>query len=665
MSFFHSSQFRLSLVLLVLALIAVGCSAAAKNSIYFGKTDPPAENILRYVSGSETESLDPQVGTSQPDARIYMALYEGLTEYHPKTMEPIPGVAERWEVNRDSSEFIFYLRRNARWSNGDPITAQDFLYTFRRGLNPQLASRNAYLAYYIKYGQAYNEGGVFARDPQKGDFVLVRDVRPDAGKEEAPLPPGATPTRTNPSSPELPATGENPELDTPFHRLMHLPERLVLPGDEADREKLIAGNARIKEAVAGKEFVPVRAEDIGVEAIDDYTFRVTLSQPAPFFIGLVPHQFFRVVHRQSIEKHGERWTQPGHIVNSGPFKLKAWRPYHQIVVERNPYYWDAAIVKLDEIYFYPLQDYTTIMNLYKAGEVDATQNHSVPKSWLDIIMPLQDYMDAPEVAIEYYQFQVTKPPMNDRRVRKAFNMAVDKKALAEWRKIVKPLTAFTPEGIFPGYPQPKGDPFDPEKAKKLLAEAGYRDGAGNYDPKKFPLDQVELSYNPDGGNRQVAEYMQAQWKQNLGLTIPLKSMEFRTFLNARAKGDYKGIARNGWVGDYMDPFTFLNLFTKGAENGTLWEDPKYDAMLEEANRMLDPAKRYELMAKAEAYLLESQPIVPLYTNATNWVKKPYVKGMYPNPGTLLPWKFVYIERDPSKWDRGLPTLAELGDLAGK
>jgi oligopeptide transport system substrate-binding protein len=275
-----------------------------------------------------------------------------------------------------------------------------------------------------------------------------------------------------------------------------------------------------------------------------------------------------------------------------------------------------------------------------------------------MIEPLKDYMDAPEAAITYFQINTTQPPMNDVRVRKAFNMSVDKMAMSKWRK-AKPLTAFSPEGVFPGYPQPKGDPFDPVKAKKLLAEAGFKDAAGNYDPKKFPVDQVEITYNTQESNKAVSEFLQAQWKQNLGLTLPMKSMEFKTFLQSRANLEYKGIARSGWIGDYMDPVTFLNLFsTPKGDNGTGWYEPKFVEMLNEANRTLDKQKRYELLAKAEAFLIEAQPVIPLLTDATRWMKKPYVKGMYPNPGTMHAWKFVCIERDSSKWDYGIPNMAD-------
>jgi oligopeptide transport system substrate-binding protein len=648
MPYFRSAEFRLTLALLALSALAAGCAVASSGGMYFGRVIPPQGQVMRYVTGSEIESLDPQVGTGQPDARVYQALYEGLVEYHPKNTLPIPGVAERWEVNSDSSEFLFHLRKNARWSNGEPITAKDFAYTFKRGLSPELASRNAYLAYYIKYSQGYNTGGSFVRDPATGQFVLERDVLEEVIKA------GEAATSRAPE-------GENPAHDTEFHKFIHQPTRLVLSGDETERKGQIAANPKIEAAIAGKELVPVTADDVGVEAVDDYTFRVTLRQPAPFFLGLMAHQFFRAVPRKAIEQHGEAWTQAGHIVSGGTFRLKEWIPYDRLVVEKDPNYWDAAAVRLNQIIFYPVKDNATIMNLYKAGEIDGFLNHTVPASWMDHIRPLKDYMDATENGTDYYDFNVRRGPFTDKRLRKAFNMAIDKVAFANWRKTVKPMTGFVPLGIFPGYPNPKGDDFNPDRARQLMAEAGYpvtKGADGKWVCRNFPVSEVEILYNPDGMNTPIAEFLQAQWRQNLGVTIPLKSMEFRTFLNVRAKGDYKGIARDAWGGDYMDPFTFLNLFYAGAENGSGWHDPKYDAMLDEANRTSDPAKRYELFAKAEAYMLEEQPVIPLDTPTVNWMKKPYVKGMYPNPLTLHAWKFVYIEHDQAKWDQGTPSMAE-------
>jgi oligopeptide transport system substrate-binding protein len=610
------------------AFAASACTSGLAGAEYFGKTDPPEGQVLRYITGSEPESLDPQVSSGQPEARIYMALFEGLVEYHPKTLEPIPGVAESWEPIADGNGYLFRLRKNARWSDNSPVTAHDFVYSIRRGLSPELASRNASFGYYIRYAQAYNEGGAFVRDPATGKFLLAADFAAEAGQSAEMA-----------HSSETATTGAGPL-------------RLTVAGDEKGRAKELKANPQLAGALAGKEFVPVRAEDVGVEALDDHTLRIWLTQPTPFFVGVLAHQFFRPVPRQAIERHGAaEWTKPGRILSNGPFRLKVWRPYDEIIVERDPNYWDAASVRLDQIKFYPTDSNVTAMNLYKAGEVDAVGNHTVPVSWLGMIRPLKDYMDAPEAAIEYYLINTKRPPMDDVRVRRAFNLALDKRTIADWRRIVKPLTAFTPEGIFPGYPQPRGETFNPELARRLLAEAGYRDASGQYDPSKFPVDQVELTYNAHESVRLAAEFLQAQWKQHLGITLPLRGVEFKTYMAARAKLDYKGLARGGYGADYMDPFTFLHLFyTADGNNGTGWHDPKFSAMLDEANRTPDPAKRFEILARAEAFMLEAQPVIPLWTPATNWMKKPYVRGMYPNAASLHAWKYVYIEHDRTRWN---------------
>src|SRR5258707_992356 len=360
-----ASTTRLAIVLLSLALISAGCTASANNA-FFGATNPPRENVLRYVSGSEPESLDSQAVTTQSDQRICMALYEGLAELDP--------------------------------------------------------------------------------------------------------------------------------------------------------------NPKLKAAVSGKQLVAVTAADVGVAAIDDYTLRISLMKPAPFFISMMPHVFFRVLHRKTIKSFDRAWTDAANIVTSGPFKLEAWQHYDRINVVRDPMYWDTKSVKLERIVFYLLQDNATMMNLYKAGELDATYNHTVPSAWLDVIGPMKDFMDAPEAAIDFYLFNTTRGPTSDVRVRKALNMSLNKQALADWRH-VKPLTAMTPDGMFPGYPQPKGDPFDPEKAKQLLAEAGYRDAAGNFGAQKFAESEVGLITNPDANNLSYAEFIQAQWKQTLAATLPVRVME--------------------------------------------------------------------------------------------------------------------------------------------
>lgn len=657
-------QFRSFFAIIVLSSFLISCSTQA-TSKYWGVTKPPTDNVMRYITGSEPESLDPQLGTGQPEARIYMAIYDGLVEYHPKTNEPIPAIAETWEVGTDGTEYLFHLRKNAKFSNGDPITANDFVYSLRRALSPELTSRNAILGYYIKYAEAYNSGQAFVKDAN-GEFLLKKDFV--EGEEQ---------------KPEAEKTAE-PQHDTlggdsPFHRFLDSPERVTVPKTEKEQTEALEKKPKLKAAIVGKELVPVTAEHLGVEAVDEYTLRIKLYQPAPFFLGLLAHQFFKVVPQKIIEKFGKDWVRPENIVTSGAFKVKAHRPYDEIILVKDENYWDAANVKLTGIEIYPLDEQTTMMNLYKAGRVDALYNHTVPAPWNDVIKQYKDeYLLHPEVATEFYVINVKKPPMDDLKVRRAFALAIDRVALAQYRKTQKPLTDLTPEGIFPKYEEARTKVyaeklkengisqeewakriFDAEKARKLLTEAGFpvQKNGDSYSCPSFPADKVSITYNTAESNKAVAEFVQAQWKQNLGVTVQLKNLEFKTYLPLLSKVEYDGFGRRGWVGDYMDPFTFLGLYyTKANDGATGWWDPKYDKMLDDANNTVDPQKRFEKLAEAEFYVSQQQIVIPLSTNGTSWMKKPYIKGMYPNPGTLHAWKFIYIEQDPNKWDADVDNI---------
>ena len=382
---------------------------------FYGKTDVPAQNIFRYLR-DEPQSLDPQLGTSQPEARVYMALFEGLVEYGPKDMRLIPAIAEHWKINDDNSEFVFYLRRNARWSNGDAINAHDFVQSFRRGLLPRLASRNAGFGYHIRYAEAYNHGEVFVQDAPD-HFLLEADF---ASGSSGKLPLSEKALAAGES--EFTRAGATATADpqTPFHQLMHSPPRLTLPGSDKARQKLLDKNPKLKAAVAGKALVPVKAEDIGIEAVDDYTVRISLRQSIPFFLDLLASNFYRLVPMKVIKEFDERWTEPSHIVTCGPYKLRTWKPYTELTVVKDPMYWDAANVHHDQIDFYPMADLPSVMNVYKVG-AGCCRNHTVPSAWMEVVRPKRITW-APEAASIHLVMNTTKAPMND-VVRRAFNLA--------------------------------------------------------------------------------------------------------------------------------------------------------------------------------------------------------------------------------------------------
>ncbi|HLM01748.1 MAG TPA: peptide ABC transporter substrate-binding protein, partial [Pyrinomonadaceae bacterium] len=600
--FFSRAGVVPALALLISSVFISGCATPAGSNRYFGKTEPPKDNVLRYISGSEPESLDPHVSSGQPEARVYMALYEGLVEYHPKTMQPIPALAKSWEISPKVDEFIFRLRDDAKWSDGVPVTARDFLYSFRRGFAPETASRTASLGYFIKYAEAFNGEQVFVK--KNGEFLLAEDFSEaqkkmfwDEYKEAANV-----------------RIADKFGAETDFRRFIKSPARLTLDGDEKKRAGQIDANPMLKAELAeGAEFVPVKAEDIGVEMLDDYTLRITLRQPAPFFLGLLAHQFFRLVPRHAIEKHGKDWTRAENIVTCGAFKIKKIYPYDAYILEKDANYWDAENVRLDGIEFYPVEEQTTILNLYKAGSIDATLNHIVPASWIDTVREHKDeYMNYPENATAYYSMNITKPPFDDRKVRQAFSLSINREILAQFRKTSKPLYFQTPSGIFPDYDKAmekvgeevrrargvspedwakQKKQFDPELARRLLTEAGFpvQPASGGFSCPTFPAEKVAVSYNTLESNRQVAEFIQAQWKQHLGIEIPLRNMEFKTFLPYRNSLQYEGFAQSLWGGDYMDPFTFLGLhYGQQNDGGSGFADSRYDRLLDEANSELDP-----------------------------------------------------------------------------
>lgn len=656
-AFFRACQIILSGVAVAACLSS--CSPYA-DTRFFGLTKPPAANVLRYVTGPEPETLDPQISDGQPEARIYMALFEGLVEYGPKDQQPIPALAKSWEVSKKVDEFVFHLRGGAKWSDGKRITAHDFVYSFRRGFEPKTISRTAQLGFFVKYSEALKGGGFFVK--KNGNFLLEKDL--------------GTPEFER--SPQLgPETGHN--------KMLRSPSRVVLEGNAKKRAEQLEADPKLAEAVDGAELVPVRPEDIGVEAIDDLTVRITLRQSAPFFLGLLAHQFFRLVPEHVIQRYGENWTRPENIVSNGPFKLKEHRPYDALIVEKNPNYWDAGNVGLDGMEFYPVEELSTVMNLYKSGSIDATHNHVIPNSWVGEMRKYKDeYLDFPEIAVAYYSMNTQKPPFNDIRVRRAFIAGLDREALSSFRKVTQPLYLISPTGTFPDYDKArervaeelrkeqgisrdewaKKGKFDPELARRLLGEAGFpvkRSGEA-FECPNFPTDSIAMNFNTGESNQAITEFVQAQWKQNLGIAVPTKRMEFKAFLPYMKGLEYTGLALFLWSGDYMDPYSFLSLmYGQSNESATGLYDPKFDKMLDDANAELDPIKRYETMAKAEYYILDQASVVPLTVNATNWIKKPYVKGMYPNAGTLIPWKFVYIERDPAKWDKDVNNIMTTSD----
>lgn len=671
MYIFRSSRVRLGLALVTLGAIAAACSTSAKNDPYFGKIMPPEGQVLRYITGAEPQTLDPQYMTGQPESRIAVALYDGLVEYEETTMNPRPSLAKSWETNADGTVWTFHLRDDAKWTDGEPLNAHDFVYSWRRALSPEFAAPNASLMYYLKNGQSYNEQAAYVRDPKTGKFATEADLE-RAGKDGPINYTGAQPQKYI-SAPEgtksAQATTENKQAgavapsEGQESAKPAKDKYLFVPDDAESRDKLLngepakgkAGKPELARFLAGKEFVPVTKEDLGVRAIDDLTFEVTLEAPTAFFIKTTLHQFFRPVPEQAIKKWGDTlWVKPEHIVTSGAFKLEEWKPYEQIVVVKDPNFWDAANTKLSKIIFPATEQLTTAMNLYKAGEIDCTQSNEVPPPWRNQLKETKrDYKYGPYLQIEFLAIKTTMPPLNDVRVRKALSMAINRQIIADQAPGRQPLTAFTPK--MEGYENAQGNGYNPDAARKLLAEAGFPDGKG------FP--EIEILYNTAESNKQTQEFVQSMLQRELKIKVELTNVEWRVYLEKTrsTKMEYKGLARRGWIGDYVDPNTFLELMTSGsANNGTGWSDKKYDQMLFAANAETDLAKRAKMLQETEAYMLERQPVIPLFVGPSSFMCKPYVKNLVPNLLDQHDWRGVYIDHSVTAESLGVAYVPPRG-----
>jgi peptide/nickel transport system substrate-binding protein/oligopeptide transport system substrate-binding protein len=523
---------------IVCLLIAIFIPACISASAYFGKIPDRKEQILHYSNAAEPRSLDPHKTAGIPEGNIIMSLIERLTVYDAKTLEPRPGIAEKWEAIDQAKKWVFYLRKNAFWTNKKPVTAHDFVWGWQRAINPTTGAPYAGLLYYVKNGEAISQG-------------------------------------------KLPPT------------------------------------------------------ELGIKALDDYTLEVEMERPTAFFIKMTPHYIFAPLPRETVEKYGDKWTVPENIVSCGPFILAEHKPYDKVLLVKNPDYWDAANVKLDKAYFYPIDDNPTNVNLYKAGELDVMQSGSIPLSFIKTLRKKKDYVGGAFFTTCYYSLNIKKKPLDDVRVRRALNMAIDKASITD-KLIAKgdlPATALVPPGI-PGYPKVNGDGYDPNQAKKLISEAGFPDGKG------FPA--ITIYFNTLESNRQIAEAIQRMWKETLGIKADLQNEEWQTFTARRERREFD-VARDSWTGDYLDPDTFLNLFANdNPNNHPGWINEEYTRLLQEANQEADEAKRNEMLAKVEKILLDDAAIIPIYFYALSYMQKPYIEGWYPNLFDIHPLKDVSI-----------------------
>jgi len=528
--------------LLVLFLI-IGCSSSLTPV-----DDGLEKQIFHYGNGSEPQGLDPHIVTGVPEHHILISLCEGLTISNPNGGENLPGAAESWTVSDDGKTYIFQLRKNGKWSNGDNVTADDFVWSWKRILTASLGSQYPDSLYYLVGAEDYHTGVT-------NDFDLV-----------------------------------------------------------------------------------------GVKALDAHTLEVKLKSPTPFFIGLLSHYSTWPVHKETVLKFGSiddrngKWTRPGNFVCNGPFNLQSWELNNKIVVEKNPLYWDAQVVRLNQIHYYPVSNVMTEDRMFRAGQLHNTYTVPSQKCPVYIEENNPNLRIDPYMGTYFYRLNTNDPSLKDVRVRKALAYAIDRELLVE--KVTKcgqmPAYSFTPPGSN-GYQPSTSIPFDPQLAKNLLNEAGYN--------SQNSLPKLEILFNTSEDHRKIALAIQQMWQQNLGIEVELVNQDWKVYLSREMVGDFQ-VSRAGWIGDYEDPNTFLDLMRPNrGNNKTGWENMEYDSIIQQANSTNNQEERYKLLNKAEGILIDNMPVIPLYTYVRNYQLSSDVKNWNPNILDHHHPKFIYLERD--------------------
>ncbi len=363
----------------------------------------------------------------------------------------------------------------------------------------------------------------------------------------------------------------------------------------------------VKNAQAFAEGKIADFSEVGVKAADDRTLVVELENPTPYFLELCAFPTLHPVRTDLIARVGDDWVKPEHFIGNGAFTLKSWRINDKIHLEKNPRYWNAGRVSLKSVDVLPISDANVAFNFYASGLADLVMDKGLaPPALLDELKKQPWFHAAPFLGIYFLRYNCQRGPFADERVRRAFSLAVDKRRIVE--KITRagelPAPGFVPPGI-PGYAGTDGLPFDPAGAKTLLTEAGFPGGKG------FPL--VNYLYSKSELNEAVAVELQSMWRETLGVNVNLVRQEWKVYLNSLSLLDYD-IARSSWVGDYPDPNTFLDMFlTGGGNNRTGWSSREYDRLIAEASREQDPAKRLDILRRAEDLLVKSSvAVAPIY-----------------------------------------------------
>ncbi len=609
-------------------------------------TLPPAD--FTFNNGTEIKTVDPALVTGVPEGRIISSLFEGLVRLSPQNRLPVtggpeewPGVADRWEVSDDRLTYTFYLRRNAKWSNGDLVTAEDYRYSLRRFLNPITAAEYAKQGWYLENGKKFNSGGTYLKP---GDPIEV-ELNLEPGEHATKL--GkllrGTLVRKDPETmPDDPK--ERDKIQQRFFVTLDGKEACFVAGNPAQGDKIPQGAKPCR-------VVTLDFHAVGVQVVDPYTLVTKLQGPTPFWPQLMGFYPLFPVHRGCLEEHGSpAWTRPENIVTNGPYRIQFRRPRDRIRLVKNEHYWNHDNVRLETIDALSVESTTTSFNMYELGSMDWIQEppNNLMADLMNGVPRRDDFNPAKQFGVYYYKLNVERGGLGDKRVRQALSMALDRKDIIRTavRGPQTPAMHFVPPGIA-GYTSPLCASPDIPRARELMAEAGFPEGQG------FP--PLEILYNTHEAHKAVAELVRKQWRKALGISVTLRNEAWPSYQDRLRMTKYD-VGRQAWIGDYIDPNTFLDLLVSDNENNqTNWANEEYDKLIAQAEAEPRPEVRLKILASAEAILMDEMPILPIYFYYSRNMLRPHVRGFYNNVQDFHPLHTLWIDHDaasPNEFMRG-------------
>lgn len=588
----------------IFGLIALFTLVAAFTSFDPGPSTLPKDTdgrgTLRFAIPNDPGNMDPGRTSASTDFRVVKCIYEPLLVItwggegiEPGTAESMPTVSE------DGLTYTFKIREDAKWSDGVLVTADDFVFGWRRGMIKETAGKYETLFDIIKGVKDFKEwrGALVNKDAYEAMFK-GEDEEEQKTKDE---------------------------------------ERRAFLEKYPDFEKQLELTPKERWDITLKAF----DERVGVKALDKRTLEVTLEAPTAYFDALCAFPTFSPMPKHHLEPMADiddagwyipdsYFGDPDQLVTNGPYVLSEWRHKVRMVFDQNPHYWNRDAMGNIRIVQETIPDANLQFLRYEEGLLDWIPDVGGIKQKLIEIKneTTGENKDAfnyvhniPNAGTYYYEFNCreTLPsgqpnPMTDPKVRRALGMCIDRKQIVEnVTQMNEPIALLmVPDKEITGYdgPEEAGLPFDPEAAKKLFADAGYPNGEG------FPPIKITVNNDAGPGHANIALPIKKNWEDHLGIKVELEQIEFKVLLERSTKGNYY-TRRAGWFGDYADPTTWLDMYRIGdSNNDCKYENPAYDELLKEASLELDKEKRFELLAEAEAMLLQDAPIVPIFYYST-------------------------------------------------